>query len=150
MDFKESLKLGEGPVETKATWFSHKQVSDLGIAVIYRNKHDKKEVSYYKFFSEIPTHDSLFAGDCLKKLSEREEMKCHDKVSIWTDGGNHFRSQEFISLFFEELYFKQEKKVKMNYFAEYNGKSIVDGHFGLISRWLKDMIKVKKLNIWKN
>lgn len=51
-----------------------------------------------------------------------------------------------MSAVFEELYFKQEKMVKLNYFAEYHGKSIVDGHFGVLSRWLKDITSLKFVN----
>lgn len=65
-------------------------------------------------------------------------MKNFTSVSLWSDGGNHFRSREYIAGVFEELYFRLKKEVKLNYFAEYHGKSIVDGHFGLISQWLKE------------
>ena len=42
------------------------------------------------------------------------------------------------------------KKIKgvfsHNHFAEYNGKSIVGGHFGLLSRWLKEVESHKKIS----
>ena len=42
------------------------------------------------------------------------------------------------------------KKIKgvlsHNHFAEYNGKIIVDGHFFLLSRWLKEVKSHKKIS----
>lgn len=146
IDFKENLRIGGGPVETKANFFTQKQISDLGIAVIYKNKKGYKEVSYYNYFSEILTHDSVYSADCLKELLIREEMKSFEDISIWSDGGNHFRSQEFLGSIFEELNIKLHKNIKMNYFAEYHGKSLVDGHFGLITKWLKECMTTNYIN----
>ena len=67
MDFKENLRIGGGPVEIKMDFFNKKQISVLGIAVIYFNS-GVKVVDYHSFLSEQLTHDSLFAGNCLKEL----------------------------------------------------------------------------------
>jgi len=36
-----------------------------------------------------------------------------------------------------------EKLFTLNFFTEYHGKSVVDGHFGVLSRWLGDGEKVR-------
>ena len=35
MDFKENLRIGGGPNETKNDFFNHQQISVLGLAIIY-------------------------------------------------------------------------------------------------------------------
>lgn len=146
IDFKENIRIGGGPIETKANFFTQKQISDLGMAVIYKNKKGYREVSYYNFFSEILTHDSVYSAECLKDLLTRDEMSVFEDISIWSDGGNHFRSQEFLGSIFEEINIKLNKNIKMNYFAEYHGKSLVDGHFGLISKWLRESMTTDYIN----
>jgi len=39
-----------------------------------------------------------------------------------------------------------KKKITWNFFDEYQGKNIVDGHFGLLSRWFSEIEKTKKIS----
>lgn len=144
IDFKENLRIGGGPVETKAQFFEQSFVSDLGAAVLTK-KRQKNKISYYNFFSEILSHDSKFSGDCITQLLKRDEMKSFKKVSIWSDGGKHFKSKEFLATIFENIHKTNKINIEMNYFAEYHGKGIVDGHFGTISKWLKECMSTKNI-----
>ena len=65
MDFKENLRIRSDPVETKMNFFNKKQISVLGIAVIYFNS-GVKVIDYHLFLSEKLTHNSLFIGNYLK------------------------------------------------------------------------------------
>lgn len=112
IDFKENIRIGGGPVETKANFYEQKMISDLGIAVLYKDKKGNNTKSYYNFFSEILTHDALYPKQCLSELFKREEMQRYDTISIWSDGGNHFRSREFLAGVFEELHFNLKKVLK--------------------------------------
>ncbi len=140
MDFKENFKIGGGPVETGKMFFEKSQISLLGFAVLYRNEDNKKCIKYFNFLSKILSHDSLYATDCISQLMDHPFMKQFKEFCFWSDSGPHFRSGEMAHFFFEELYSKyvDEKKIFLNYFAEYHGKSLVDGHFGLLSRWFLD------------
>lgn len=144
IDFKENLRIGGGPRQTKEVFFEQTFISDLGAAVLVNNN-GITEKRYYNFFSHILSHDSLYSGDCIVKLFSREEMKKYKSVSIWSDGGKHFKSKEFLARIFEDIHKKLGIKVKMNYFTEYHGKNIVDGHFGTISQWLTRLLTLKEI-----
>lgn len=53
--------------------------------------------------------------------------------------------KSFWQEFFENINKKQGRKVKMNFFTEYHGKNIVDGHFGTISQWLEHLMTLKPI-----
>lgn len=144
IDFKENLRIGGGPEETKKEYFEQSFISDLGAAVITKENGNIAK-SYYNFFSEILTHDSLYSGDCIKELFSRNEMKRYKNVSIWSDGGKHFKSKEFLARVFENVHKTLKINIKVNFFAEYHGKNIVDGHFGTISKWLKECLTHKEI-----
>lgn len=77
-------------------------------------------------------------------------MKQYKKVSIWSDGGKHFKSKEFLARIFEKIHKKMKIEIKMNFFTEYHGKSFVDGHFGTVSKWLKECMLVKDIKTINN
>ena len=91
MGFKENLRIGGSPIETKMYFFNKKQISTLGIAVIYFN-FGVKVVDYHSFLPEQLTHDSLFAGNCLKELFLNKNLWRYKNITLGTDGGNHFKS----------------------------------------------------------
>ncbi|KAF5191326.1 hypothetical protein FRX31_019087, partial [Thalictrum thalictroides] len=95
-DFKENISLCQGPIETMHEYCRHQQISVLGFAVIYLHNGNKK-IDYYNYFSEVLNHDSLFAGNCLTKLLSDANLTCFDNINIWTNGGAHFWSKEFIA-----------------------------------------------------
>ena len=139
MDFKENVKIGGGPVETSNNFYEKTQVSVLGFSVSYLGEDLQPRVHYFDFFSKILSHDSLFVKECILKLLKIPFMNKFSKFCFWSDCGPHFRSGELINFFLEDLNLLYPRNIfYLNYFAEYHGKSIVDGHFGLLSRWLSD------------
>jgi hypothetical protein len=138
LDFKENLKLGGGPVETNRTFYTRTQCSVLGMALITRGLGGKLRYKYYDFFSNILSHDSLFATDCLRQLLQSGEFPTLRSLSVWTDCGPHFRSQEFAHTLLVEIPGNFGMEVAWNFFGEYHGKNVVDSHFGLLSRWLSE------------
>lgn len=136
MDFKENFKIGGGPIETNNCFYEKKPISLLGFAVVYKES-EKIKYEYHDFLSEILSHDSLFSGQCLIKLLKRDQFKRIRNVKIWTDNGNHFRSYEFLYYLFKELPKFIKGSIKFNRFVECHGKSIVDGHFGVLSNLFK-------------
>ena len=89
---------------------------------------------------------TLYSGDCIEALFSRNAMKSFKNVSIWSDSGKHFKSKEFLARIFESLHFKLKIELKMNFFSEYHGKSLVDGLFGTLTRWLNEAMLEKILN----
>ena len=61
-------------------------------------------------------------------------------MNICTDCGSHFRSGELLKFLSDEARTKNVQ-INMNFFAEYHGKSVVDCHFGDLSRVFIEIIK---------
>lgn len=144
VDFKENFKVGGGPTEANRLYYCKTPVSVLGFALVTKNL-NKINYEYYDFLSEILSHDSLFAGDCLIKLLKLERFKEINNLKIWSDNGNHFRSQEFLYFVFIEAPKIIKGDIKFNRFAEGHGKSAVDGHFGVITKLFRQKEKERKI-----
>lgn len=145
IDFKENLRLGGGPVETNKLFYSKSLCSVLGFVLIKKEK-NKIEHSYYDFFSTNLSHDSLFVKQCFDLFLQQEEMKKFKDINIWTDCGPHFLSKEFAQYALNDIPLKYQKNIEWNLFGEYHGKSVVDGHFGLLSRFFSEIEKQKNIN----
>ena len=100
---------------------------------------------YHTFLSKQLSHDSYFAGNCLKEFYHKYGISKYKSISLWTDGGNHFRSQEFL-YFLLSLSKFNNSSLKHNFFGEYHGKNIVDGHFGRLSQWVKQIELRNRIN----
>ena len=94
-DFKENLKIGGGPEETKQMFFNKEQVSVLGFALIYREDGLLK-MDYITYLSNQLTHDSRFTGQCLTGLFQEKVKNKFKNIYLWTDGGKHFWSKEYL------------------------------------------------------
>jgi len=114
------------------------QCSVLGLCLIHKSADGVVHKDYFDFFSSILSHDSLFAKDCLGKLVMDPAFPRLTSLSIWTDCGPHFHSFEFAHAVLRELPERLSMPVQWNFFGEYHGKSLVDGHFGHLSRWLSE------------
>ena len=72
-------------------------------------------------------------------------------IHIFTDCGPHFRSREFICRV-KKVSIERNKGISLNYFAEYHGKSIVDGFFGRLTKIFKKIdyqYSIKDVNEFK-
>ena len=136
LDFKENFKLNYDKIEIGFDHFNKRQVSCLGVSCIFKDGNNLT-THYMTFFSDILNHDSLFASDCLEKVFN-ELNPNFTNIHIFTDCGPHFRSKEFIYRV-KKLHWERNKLISLNYFAEYHGKSIVDGLFGRMSKLFRNM-----------
>ena len=69
MDFKENIRLGGGPIETGNDFYTRQQCSVFGIGVVFCDQVSKqRRLDYIDFFSDISSHDALFAKDCINKV----------------------------------------------------------------------------------
>jgi hypothetical protein len=119
-------------------FYRMEQCSVLGFCLIHKSADGVVHKDYFDFFSSILSHDSLFAKDCLRDLVTGPSFPRLTSLSIWTDCGPHFRSLEFAHTVLRELPERLSIPVQWSFFGEHHGKSLVDGHFGLLSRWLSE------------
>lgn len=138
MDFKQNIKLGGSLNETSKDFYNKTHLSVLGFCIIYKNNGFETR-RYYSFISENLTHDSFFYKKAITWLLRNNKLSTFSNLSFWLDYGNHFRSAEMLYFIFREIMDEQFFfSIKMNYFTEYHGKNMVDGHFGVLTSWLKD------------
>ena len=157
MDFKENIKLGRGPIEIGNDFYCKKQCSVLGFAVVYKDQVTKQPcLEYIDFFSDILSHDALFVSGCIKKILNKflfnnsmGQSKIR-KVHFWNDTGRHFQCAELAHFLLNFVPFEFNVQVTSNFFGEHHGKSILDGHFGLLSRLIKDIEKEQYLGSIQN
>lgn len=136
MDFKENFKVGGGPIETSRDFYNKSQISTLGFAIYYRDEANNLQIEYVNYLSNILSHDTLFVTDCITRLLSQPAMERFNEISFWADSGPHFRSAELMHFLFKQ--FDERRRIWINFFAEYHGKNIVDGHFGVLSRWFSE------------
>jgi hypothetical protein len=122
-------------------FYRMEQCSVLGFCLIHKSADGVVHKDYFDFFSSILSHDSLFAKDCLRDLVMERSFPRLTSLSIWTDCGPHFHSFEFAHTVLRELPERLSIPVQWSFFGEHHGKSLVDGHFGLLSRWLSEAEK---------
>ena len=148
VDFKENLRLGGGPVECGKDYFTRQQCSVLGMAVVYQDQVSKQPcVEYIDFFSDILSHDALFVTGCMSDLLHNFiNLKYRNlslkKVHFWNDTGRHFQCGELAHYLLKIVPVEFNIQVTWNFFVEHHGKSIVDGHFGVLSR-MKTQIETR-------
>ena len=90
---------------------------------------------YISYFSNLLSNDSLFSGDVLDEIVYSLNQR-FTNIHVFTDCGPHFRSKEFLYRV-KDLSKRTNKVISLNFFAEYHGKSVVDGHFGRLSKLFK-------------
>ena len=151
-DFKENIKLGGGPNEMNQDFYHRQQCTVFGCAVIFFDPVLKKSKTVYvDYFSDVLSHDGVFVRDCISDLVSKiykicPRLKELKKLNIWSDVGLHFRCQEVAHFLLVDLPKFFKINVEWNTFAECHGKSIVDGHFGLLSRWINDIETKQKIS----
>ena len=154
MDFKENIKLGGGPAEENQAFYSRQQCSVLGCAIVFYNPETRKrKTAYVDYFSDVLSHDGVFVEDCITHLVQNIKEICPqlkdiqiNRFNFWTDVGLHFRCKEVAHFLLVKVPATFQTSVNWDAFAECHGKSIVDGHFWLMSNWIKKIEKVKKID----
>ena len=143
LDFKENFRLSYGGNEITCDYYNKRQISCLGVAVIFKDGNEEK-IEYVCYLSEILSHDSLFSADVLDQFLDELNSK-YKYIHIYTDCGPHFRSKEFIYRV-RKASTERNKGISLHYFGEYHGKCIVDGHFGRISQLFRERVDIRRIN----
>ncbi|PVU89570.1 hypothetical protein BB560_006286, partial [Smittium megazygosporum] len=112
-DFKENFKIGGGQIETTRDFYQKSQIPDLCFYVLSHS------------------------GDLVRRRSEFQEF---EEINLLSNSGPHFKNVDYLySARLELPQIFPSKKFKLNYFMENHGKSDVGGHFGVLSRWFKEI-----------
>jgi hypothetical protein len=142
LDYKQNIRLNVGPDEASRLFYHQAQRTVLGFLLQYRDPNTQMLSNHYvDFISSCLTHDATFALDCLHQVISRFLLPLGlHKLHVWSDCGRHFHCGECIAgvtcmLPSEFRHFGLSADI--SFFAEKHGKSLVDGHFSLLSRWLK-------------
>ena len=143
IDFKENVRL-EGSVVVSQSFYDGCMRSVFGALFIYLSGGQRHEV-HVNVVSECLNHDFVAAINSMDTIfaSEWFHKQSFHTLKLWTDCGNSFRSYSFSHYVLRELTQDRKlfNKVQWNLFAEKHGKSLVDGHFSVLSRWLTDRSK---------
>lgn len=149
LDFKENLKLGSGPVEVGKDFFERTQVSCLGCAVHIGHTDKTFSTHYFDVLSYSLSHDGLYVREAMNLVIPLVQQLAGGTLSdlaLWMDCGPHFRCFEVLhDLLIDVPECFAIPTVRINYFAEHHGKSLVDGHFGHVSRAVKQYTMSKRL-----
>jgi len=95
------------------------------------------------YISPCLTHDAAFALECLRDLLMTFLLpRGLHHLDVWSDCGPHFRCKEMLAGVCAQLpivcrSLNVPLTATLHYFVEKHGKSAVDGHFSLLSRWLQ-------------
>jgi hypothetical protein len=142
MDYKENIKVNVAPDEASRVFYHQSQRTVLGFLLQYLDPSTGRPHNHYvDVISSSLTHDATFALECLHGVIQRHVLphSLHT-AHVWCDSGPHFRCSEFaagVTCTLPALYRMHRLSTHLHYFAEKHGKSAVDGHFSLLSRWLK-------------
>jgi hypothetical protein len=160
IDYKENIKINTGPEEESRRFYNQAHRTVLGFLCQYKCGVTGRLVNHYvDYISPCLTHDAAFALECLQDLVTHYLLpRGLHHLHVWSDCGAHFRCKEMIAGVSVELpmacrHLNISLSVDLHFFVEKHGKSAVDGHFSLLSRWLqqaaaqRDIVSTRDLEL---
>ncbi|KXN64608.1 hypothetical protein CONCODRAFT_14223 [Conidiobolus coronatus NRRL 28638] len=139
-DFKENFQIG-GSLEEKSQDYYNKLLILLLSFRVYYNKGFGIQFKIFNIFSYVIAKDSQYIQQCMNVLFKLKFFEdSFDNIEFWSDCAGHFRSKYMLN------YYKNRNKYNtfsfkfslVNFYTEKHGKSVLDGYFGVLSRWLTD------------
>lgn len=145
LDYKQNIKLNVGPEEESHRFYAQAHRTVLGFLCQYKDRATGRLVNHYvDYISPCLTHDAAFVLECLQDLVVTFLLpRGLHHLDVWTDCGAHFRCKEMLAGVCAQLPIACRSlnvplTANLHYFMEKHGKSAVDGHFSLLSRWLRE------------
>jgi hypothetical protein len=126
--------------------------SVLGAFIAYQGDDHRINHDYIDSISQCLSHDSTAAYEQIKLIiiklftTHPNLQNQIQIVHIWCDSGSHFKSFETLGSMLYSLETLIQKKINVHYFVEGHGKSPVDAHFSLLSRWLEQLKTQKHIS----
>ncbi|KXN64648.1 hypothetical protein CONCODRAFT_14165 [Conidiobolus coronatus NRRL 28638] len=145
-DFKENFQVGGGPIENSQNYYNKLPISLLTFG-IYFNIGNGIQFKLFNYFSYILSKDSQYVQQCMRYLFQQQVLLNQiNSIEIWSDCAGHFRSKSMLSFYRNWNIHSINFKISfINFFPEKHGKSIIDGYFGLLSRWQIDYEKSNQI-----
>ncbi len=149
LDFKENVHVNRGPVEVGDNYYNRSMRSVLGCRLVWKETEaEGTQTAYVNYISTILNKDAAHAIDCLYRVVAEHVPSSITHLSVWTDSGMHFRCAEFACAVLQGITIRHSSitAVHWNVFVEHHGKSPVDAHFSLLSMWLKEAERNRRID----
>jgi len=152
IDFKANLKVNQHRVQLNHEFYQQHSRSLLGVSVVLPNEVSKENnihnIVYFDILSDNLSHNAHFVITALKSVFEHEFIQSLNlnKITFWMDGAGHFKNGQ-LAKYFSDIELEKNIKLKWNYFTEYHGKSLCDGRFGNINRFIAEELQSKRGSI---
>ncbi len=149
LDFKENVHVNRGPVEVGDNYYNRSMRSVLGCRLVWKEAAEGgTQTAYVNYVSTILNKDAAHAIDCLYRVVAEHVPASITHLSVWTDSGMHFRCAEFAYAVLQGIRLRHSSiaAVEWNVFVEHHGKSPVDAHFSLLSRWLQEAERSRRVH----
>ncbi|KXN64665.1 hypothetical protein CONCODRAFT_14142 [Conidiobolus coronatus NRRL 28638] len=146
-DYKENFQIGGLLIENSQIHYFKVPIALLSFGMYFKVDNIVK-FKLFNFFSYILDKDSQSIQHCLTLLLFNPFIiKSINTIEMWTDCAGHFRSKYMLNYYKSWNEFSLGVKFTyVNFFNEKHGKSILDGYFGVLSRWQSDYEKSGKIN----
>ena len=151
-DFKQNMVIGRSQIEVSEAYRQSREPrSVLGFHVATPSGR-----YFVDYISDCTSKTSAYAVQCIRHLCNTNWIKTLvdtdniRNVIIWTDRGTHFMDKHNMYYWLCELLWEFDwvDNVKYNFFVEKHGKSIVDGHFGLLGYYYRSYCKSSKTGVF--
>jgi len=135
--------LNGGPVELSNVFYNRGFRTILGFCIYwYENGNYYKK--YVDIISSVLTHDHIFVKNAIDKLyKELPFLNDFQETDYFLDCGPHFRNKDVL---YYLLFDRKQNNITVHFFSEKHGKSPIDSHFSLLSRWLQLLEKERHIN----
>jgi hypothetical protein len=120
-------------VEGGSWWWAQARLAVTHLGIRVRIEGVEK---FFTILSRVTSKSAWFPFACMLYLLQQLDMTNIRSLSLWADGGTHFRTKTILTLLGHKLLHDYDniQKTVCNFFCESHGKGPCDSHFGLLSR----------------
>ena len=145
-DFGSRIQLKSGRGDSRE-WFKALSIGRFGLAVSRPDGHGASTLRYVDIYFLKHKNSSYVAAACLAKaVSTAMEQgwigRDEDIVKFFCDKGSHFASGEMVYSVLTQV-MPTCPDVELCFHPAYHGKTIVDGHFGVVKQRLDGLVVEK-------
>ena len=141
-DYKENILLPIELHQISTSFYDRTAITCLTFLCYFRHAKEESPTKYaVTFLSSYLNHHATFTLHCFKELLKLPIFQNVTNVSVWSDGGRHFRSLEYLRAILDNPLPSQSIQFDVNYFAPAHGKSEVDSVFGLFTHVLNHRLE---------
>ena len=144
-DWKEKLRLPCGPSESSDFWhMQQKYAIAVYGSVVHRHAPGSSAArpkifhEYFINLTEIREQTAEAANHMLASVMQDAAVAQSGTLRLFSDCGPHFRSGANLA-HYADLCVQRRQQIHISYWGEQHGKSILDGAFGTLGAWLREM-----------